>query len=137
MVYRCASKIDGVKVASPAILRGRYVIPEFTQADHVVMAIGTGRLRAIEAQIMVKRAGRKRARCVAVLAVPVGRVLYRIGNCGWHMGINERVTGRRPKQVSRLPCRRNTMTGIAAHSEHGGIVMVDANWRIESVGVVA
>ena len=36
MVYRCAAKIDGVKVASPAILRGRYVILEFTQGDHIV-----------------------------------------------------------------------------------------------------
>ena len=29
------------------------------------------------------------------------------------------------------------MTGIAARGEHGRIVVVDANWRIESVGVVA
>lgn len=90
MVYRCASKIDGVKVASPAIQRGRYVIPEFTEADHIVVAIGAGRLRAIETQIMVKRAGHKRARCMAVPAIPViGRGRYsRVSDGGLHMGIN-------------------------------------------------
>ena len=88
MVYRCASKIDGVKVASPAILRGRYVIPEFTQGDHIVVAVRANRLWIKETQIMVKRAGHKRAWCVAVPAIPVGRVLYRVSYSGRHMAIN-------------------------------------------------
>lgn len=71
MVYRCTAKIDGVKVAGPAILRGRYVIPELTHADHIVVAVGAGRLCVVEAKIMVERAGHKRARCVAVPAIPV------------------------------------------------------------------
>jgi len=88
VVYRCASKIDGVKVASPAILCGRYVIREFTKANHIVVAIGTGGLRAEEAQIMVKRAGLKRARCVAVSAIPVIRRGWFSRDSGRHMGIN-------------------------------------------------
>ena len=137
MVYRCAAKIDGVKVAGPAILRGRYVIPELTQGDHIVVAVGAGRLRVVEAQIMVERAGHKRARCVAVPAIPVGWVLYRVSDSGRHMGINQGVGRGRPKQVNRFSCRSNAMTGIAARGEHGRIVVVDANWRIESVGGMA
>ena len=88
MIYRCASKIDGVEVASPAILRGRYVIPEFTQGDHIVVAIGAGGLWAIEAQIMVKGAGHKRAGCMAVPAIPVIRWGWYSRDGGLHMGIN-------------------------------------------------
>lgn len=93
MGKRRAFKIDGVKVAGIAILRGRYVIAEFTQADHIIVAIGAGGLRAVEAQIMVKRAGLKRTRCMAVPA---------IAGTGRHMGINQRRAAR-AKYVSRLP----------------------------------
>jgi len=137
VVYRCASKIDGVKVASSAILRGRYVIRQFTQADHIVVAIGAGGLRAEEAQIMVKRAGLKRARCVAVPAIPViGRGRFSRDG-GRHMGINQRGAGKSIICVSRLSGRANTVTVIAALGGQDQFVVVEADWRIESVGGVA
>jgi hypothetical protein len=124
VVYRCTSKIDGVQVASPAILRGRNMIIKFTQGDHVVVTVFAGRLRTIKAQIMVKRAGRKRARCVAVPAIPVGRVLYRVSDSGLHMRINQQVVGRRSEFVGWFTARRVPMTGIASVADNGRDAMV-------------
>lgn len=91
VVYHGASEIDGVEVAGPAILRGRYVVGEFPQADHIVVAVGAGRLRAVKAEVVIEAAGGKGARCMAVPAITViGRGWYsRVCDGGRHMGINQ------------------------------------------------
>ena len=120
MVNRRAGKIDGIQVANAAILRGRYVALQFTQGDYVVMAVCAGGLRAIETQIMVECTAQKRARVVAVGAIPiVGRGWYtRVSDGGRHMGVNQLVAGRRPEFVGRLTARCCPMTEIASVADN-------------------
>lgn len=99
MGKRHRRKVRGV-VAIRTILGGgigRYVILEFTEGNHVVMAVGANRRRAKEAQIMIEGTGHKCSRRVTIGAIAVvgrGRD-YRISDGGRHMTVDKHAAGRR------------------------------------------
>lgn len=119
VVKRRTSKGGGI-MAHGAILvvrSGRYVVREFTHADHIIVTrvAATHKRRAG----MTKGASAKRPRGVANLAI--------LGS--WHVFIERR--------TKWLAARCNTVTGVAPLCKNSRVGVVDAKCGDKTFGVMA